>query len=121
MSPLFLDARAQIIDGTLNFVFGPHVCGWFQPYVLAGGGIYSLRFRADIDDDDEIFGDWRSPQFGWNAGLGFAFKVAPESNIPPLRRGALPAASNIEDRPSRRRLEPDRCFKMVTVNTGIVF
>ncbi len=119
LDPLFLDARTQLIDGTLDFTFGPHVCGWFQPYILAGGGIYSARFRADIDDDDDIFGDWRSPQFGWNAGLGFAFKVAPESDFHVFVEGRYQQI-NIEDRFSDV-LEPDRCFKMITVNTGIVF
>ena len=117
--PLFLDGRTQILDGTFDFVFGPHVCGWFQPYGLAGAGVYWLRFQGEDILNEEIFSDWTSAQFGWNAGLGFAFKVAPESNFHVFVEGRYHQV-DVEDR-FGDVLDPDRCFKIVTVNTGIVF
>ncbi len=118
LEPIFLDGRTEIIDGTLNFVFGPHICGWFQPYVFGGGGAYSLRFRADIGEED-FFTD-RTTRFGWNAGTGFAFKVAPESNIHLFVEGRY-TNIDLDADPFSDVDTTNRRFTVVTINTGIVF
>ena len=42
LEPLFLDGEARLLDGTFDFVFGPHF-GGFQPYILGGVGIYDVN------------------------------------------------------------------------------
>lgn len=118
LEPIFVDARTDIMDGTLNFVFGPHICGWFQPYIFGGAGAYSLRFRTE-DIDEDFFTD-RVTRFGWNAGTGFAFKVAPESNIHLFVEGRYHSI-DLDADPFDDIDTTDRRFSVVTVNTGIVF
>ena len=116
LSPLFLDSKTRIIDGTFDFVIGPHIGGWFQPYILGGVGIYDLRFSGEDVLDQEVFAE-SSTRFGWNAGTGFAFRVSDQSDIHLILEGRYHSIDLNRD----HFFETNNHFNMVTVNTGVVF
>ena len=117
--PFFADGRTQIIDGTFNFVIGPHFGSWFQPYIFGGVGAYALRFSGEDIVHDEVFTDWTT-RFGWNAGTGFAFKAAPDSDIHLFVEGRYQSI-DLDIDPFDDFDVTDRRFTVVTVNTGVIF
>ena len=116
LAPLFIDARARLIDGTFDFVFGPHIGAWVQPYVLGGVGLYDVRFSGEDVVNNITFAE-SDTRFGWNAGTGIAFRVSDQSDIHLFIEGRYHSVDLDRDRffESRNR------FEVVTLNSGVVF
>ena len=117
LEPFFLDAKTRVIDGTFDFVLGPHIGAWFQPYILGGVGIYDLRFSGEDVLDQDLFAESET-RFGWNAGTGFAFRVSDSSDIHLILEGRYHSIDL--DRDHFFETGNNR-FTMVTVNSGVVF
>jgi opacity protein-like surface antigen len=117
LDPFFVDAKTRIIDGTFDFVIGPHIGAWFQPYILGGVGVYDLRFSGQ-DVLNQIDFAESETRFGWNAGTGFAFRVSDSSDIHLILEGRYHSIDL--DRDHFFQTGNNR-FTMVTVNSGVVF
>jgi opacity protein-like surface antigen len=114
----FESGDTRIIDGTLDFVFGPHL-GAFQPYVLGGVGIYDLRFRGEDVTGANVF-EFGTTRFGWNVGGGFAFRVG-SSNTHVFVEGRYTSVS-LDSDPFHGDLETSgRHFTLIPVNVGVIF
>ena len=114
----FANGDTRILDGTLDFVFGPHL-GAFQPYLLGGVGIYDLRFRGEDVEGNHVF-ESATTRFGWNAGGGFAFRVGNshthvfvEARYTRISLGSEPFHGNFETEGAH--------FTLVPVNVGLIF
>ena len=114
LEPLFLDGEARLLDGTFNFVFGPHF-GGFQPYILGGVGIYDVRFSGQDVNNGGLEFKVSDTRFGWNAGTGFAFCVAGDVHI------FLEGRYHSIDLDRDRFVETNNRFEVVTANLGVVF
>ena len=114
LEPLFLDGEARLLDGTFDFVFGPHF-GGFQPYILGGVGIYDVRFSAQDVNNGGLEFKVSDTRFGWNAGTGFAFCVAGDVHI------FLEGRYHSIDLDRDRFVETNNRFEVVTANLGVVF
>src|SRR5262245_31185617 len=77
--PVFTDGKTRIIDGTFDFVLGPHIGAYVQPYVLGGVGGYDLRFHGQEVSTGDVFSN-STTRFGWNAGTGIAFRLGATAN-----------------------------------------
>ena len=115
LEPLFVDAKTRIIDGTFDFVFGPHIGIWVQPYILGGVGVYDLRFSGD--DFDELEFSESTTRFGWNVGTGVAFRVSDQSDIHLTLEGRYHSVDLDRD----QFFETGNRFTVVTVNSGVIF
>jgi opacity protein-like surface antigen len=113
----FNEGDVRIIDGTFNFVLGPHF-GAFQPYIFGGVGAYSMRFHGQVIDADDFFTD-RVTKFGWNAGTGFAFCVGSTTHF--FVEGRYTNIDLDGNRFTDAITTEGRRFTMVSVNTGVVF
>lgn len=118
LAPLFLDAKARLIDGTFDFVFGPHIGTWVQPYILGGVGVYDVRFSGTDVVDNVTFAE-SNTRFGWNAGTGIAFRVSDQSDIHLFLEGRYHSVDLDRDRFFEGNSH-DR-FEKITVNSGVVF
>jgi len=114
----FQSGNTRIIDGTFDFVFGPHF-GGFQPYLLGGVGIYDLRFRGEDFAGNNVF-EASTTRFGWNVGTGFAFRVGGsnthvfvEGRYTKISLSSDPFHGNFETSGSR--------FTLIPVNVGVIF
>jgi opacity protein-like surface antigen len=116
---LFNDGKARFIDGTANFVIGPHF-GFVQPYILGGVGAYDLKFSGEDLDLDELFSE-SSTRFGWNAGIGIAFRMGDSTNTHFFVEGRYTSIDLDADRFTDSLNLEGRRFTMIMVNTGIVF
>ncbi len=114
LEPLFLDGKARLIDGTFDFVFGPHF-GGFQPYILGGVGIYDVRFSGQDVVNGGLEFEVSDTRFGWNAGTGFAFCVSGDVHI------FLEGRYHSIDLDLDRFVETNNRFDVVTANLGVVF
>ena len=114
LEPLFLDGEARLLDGTFNFVFGPHF-GGFQPYILGGVGIYDVRFSGQDVINGGLEFKVSDTRFGWNAGTGFAFCVSGDVHI------FLEGRYHSIDLDRDRFVETNNRFEVVTANLGVVF
>ncbi|HEX4440744.1 MAG TPA: outer membrane beta-barrel protein [Thermoanaerobaculia bacterium] len=114
----FQSGNTRIIDGTFDFVFGPHL-GGFQPYVIGGVGIYDLRFRGEDVSGNDIFVA-STTRFGWNVGGGFAFRVG-GSNTHVFVEGRYTKISLSSD-PLHGHFETSGSrFTLIPVNVGVIF
>ena len=114
----FNSGDTRIIDGTFDFVFGPHF-GAFQPYIIGGVGIYDLRFRGEDVTGGNVF-ESSTTRFGWNVGTGFAFRVG-SSNTHVFVEGRYTSVS-LEGNVLGDTLDTGgRRFTLVPVNVGVVF
>jgi opacity protein-like surface antigen len=114
----FANGDTRVIDGTFDFVFGPHF-GAFQPYVLGGVGIYDLRFRGEDAAGNNVF-DAGTTRFGWNVGAGFAFRVG-GSNAHVFVEGRYTSVS-LEGNVLGDTLHTGgRRFTLIPVNVGVIF
>ena len=111
-----MDAETRIIDGTFDFVFGPHIGIWVQPYILGGVGAYDLRFSGGDVFDDVEFAE-STTRFGWNVGTGVAFRVSDQSDIHLTLEGRYHSIDLDRD----RFFETGNRFTVVTVNSGVIF
>ena len=116
LEPLFIEGKTRLIDGTFDFVIGPHIGLWFQPYVLGGVGVYDVRFSGEDVIDDIDFAESET-RFGWNAGLGFAFRVSDQSDVHLILEGRYHSIDLDRD----RFFESNNRFTVATVNSGVVF
>ena len=116
LEPFFIDGKTRIIDGTFDFVFGPHIGLWVQPYVMGGVGVYDLRFSGEDVFDDEVFAE-STTRFGWNVGTGVAFRVSDQSDVHLILEGRYHSIDLDRD----HFFETGHRFTMVTVNSGVVF
>ena len=114
LEPLFLDGEARLLDGTFNFVFGPHF-GGFQPYILGGVGIYDVRFSGQDVFNGGLEFKVSDTRFGWNAGTGFAFCVSGDVHI------FLEGRYHSIDLDRDLFVETNNRFEVVTANLGVVF
>ena len=117
LEPLFLDGKARLLDGTFDFVFGPHIGGWFQPYLLGGVGIYDVRFSAQDVVNGGLEFKVSDTRFGWNAGTGFAFRVSDQSDVHIFLEGRYHSIDLDRD----AFVETNNRFEVVTANLGVVF
>ncbi len=117
---LFNEGKARFIDGTANFVIGPHIGAYVQPYIFGGVGAYDLRFSGEDLDLDEIFSE-SSTRFGWNAGTGIAFRLGDNTNTHFFVEGRYTSIDLDADRFTDSLNLEGRRFTMIMVNTGIVF
>jgi len=114
----FNSGDTRIIDGTFDFVFGPHF-GAFQPYIIGGVGIYDLRFRGEDVTGGNVF-ESSTTRFGWNVGTGFAFRVG-SSNTHVFVEGRYTSVS-LDSDPFHGNFETEgRRFTLIPVNVGIIF
>ena len=102
--------------GTFDFVFGPHIGTWVQPYILGGVGVYDVRFSG-TDVIDNITFAQSDTRFGWNAGTGVAFRVSDQSDIHLFLEGRYHSVDLDRD----RFFESNNRFEVITVNSGVVF
>ena len=116
LEPIFIDAKARLIDGTFDFVIGPHIGTWVQPYIMGGVGIYDVRFSGTQTIDDITFAE-SDTRFGWNAGTGIAFRVSDQSDVHLILEGRYHSVDLDRD----RFFETNNRFTVVTVNSGVVF
>ena len=116
LEPFFIDGKARLIDGTFDFVFGPHIGIWFQPYILGGVGVYDVLFSGE-DVINGIDLSESSTRFGWNVGTGFAFRVSDQSDVHLILEGRYHSIDLDRD----RFFETNNRFTVVTVNSGVVF
>jgi opacity protein-like surface antigen len=116
LEPLFIDAKARLIDGTFDFVFGPHIGTWVQPYILGGVGVYDVRFSGEDVLDNVTFAE-SDTRFGWNAGTGVAFRVSDQSDIHLYIEGRYHSVDLDRD----RFFDSNNRFEVITVNSGVVF
>lgn len=110
--------KARIISGTADMVVGPRH-GAVQPYVIGGVGVYDLRFSGQQIDSSNVFSD-STTRFGWNAGLGFAFALAP-SDTRVFVEGRYTSVSTNGNRFSDSVNTSGRHFTFVPVNVGVIF
>ena len=114
----FHSGDTRIIDGTFDFVFGPHL-GAFQPYLLGGVGIYDLRFRGEDLEGNNVF-ESATTRFGWNAGGGFAFRVG-SSNTHVFVEARYTRIS-LSSEPFQGNFDTGGAhFTLVPVNVGVIF
>lgn len=116
LDPFFLDSKTRLIDGTFDFVFGPHIGIWVQPYVLGGVGVYDVRFSGTDVINDVTFAE-SDTRFGWNVGTGIAFRVSDQSDIHLTLEGRYHSIDLDRD----RFFESNNRFTFVTVSSGVVF
>ena len=117
---LFTDGKTRIIDGTFDFVIGPHVGPYVQPYILGGVGAYDMKFSGTDLTFDEIFSD-STTRFGWNAGTGIAFRVGDTTQTHLFFEGRYTSISTDGNRFTDSVTTGGRRFTMIVVNTGVVF
>lgn len=110
--------KARIISGTADLVVGPRH-GAVQPYFIGGAGVYDLRFSGQEIDASNVFAD-STTRFGWNAGLGFAFALAP-SDVRVFVEGRYTSVSTDGNRFSDSVHASGRRFTFVPVNVGVIF
>ena len=114
----FNNGNTRIIDGTFDFVLGPHF-GAFQPYLIGGVGVYDLRFRGEDVTGGNVF-ESSTTRFGWNVGTGFAFRVG-SSNTHVFVEGRYTSVS-LDSDPFHGNFETEgRRFTLIPVNVGIIF
>ena len=114
----FNNGNTRIIDGTFDFVLGPHF-GAFQPYLIGGVGVYDLRFRGEDVTAGNVF-ESSTTRFGWNAGLGFAFRVG-NSNTHVFVEGRYTSISLNGNQFSDSVDTGGRRFTLIPVNVGLIF
>jgi opacity protein-like surface antigen len=110
--------KARIISGTADMVVGPRH-GAVQPYFIGGVGVYDLRFSGQEINSGNVFAD-STTRFGWNAGLGFAFALAP-SDVRVFVEGRYTSVSTDGNRFSDSVHTGGRRFTFVPVNMGVIF
>jgi opacity protein-like surface antigen len=116
----FTEGKTRILDGTFDFVIGPHIGPYVQPYILGGVGAYDMRFRGQEIEVDDIFSD-STTRFGWNAGTGVAFRVGDTTSTHVFFEGRYTSISTDGDRFTDTIHTGGNRFTMVVVNTGIIF
>jgi opacity protein-like surface antigen len=116
LEPFFIDAKTRLLDGTFDFVFGPHIGIWVQPYILGGVGVYDVRFSGEDVINDITFAESET-RFGWNVGTGVAFRVSDQSDVHLILEGRYHSIDLDRD----RFFETNNRFTIVTVNSGVVF
>jgi opacity protein-like surface antigen len=117
---LFTDGKTRIIDGTFDFVIGPHIGSYVQPYILGGVGAYDMKFSGTDLTIDDVFSD-STTRFGWNAGTGIAFRVGDTTQTHLFFEGRYTSISIDGNRFTDSITTSGRRFTMVVVNTGVIF
>ena len=118
--PFFGDGNTRIIDGTFDFVIGPHIGRFVQPYILGGVGGYDLRFHGQEIDTGDVFSN-STTRFGWNAGTGIAFRLGDTTNAHLFIEGRYTSISVDTDLFTNSIHTDGRRFTTVTLNTGVIF
>ncbi len=112
------NGTSRIIDGTFDFVIGPHI-GSVQPYAIGGVGAYDLRFQGQEVDASNIFSD-STTRFGWNVGAGIAFRVG-ASNTQIFVEGRYTSISLNGNRFTDSVHTGGTRFTIIPVNVGVIF
>ena len=118
--PVFTDGKTRIIDGTFDFVIGPHIGAYVQPYILGGVGGYDLRFHGQEVSTGDIFSN-STTRFGWNAGTGIAFRLGATTNAHVFVEGRYTSVSVDSDLFTNSIHTGGRRFTTVTLNSGVIF
>jgi opacity protein-like surface antigen len=111
--------KTRIIDGTVDLVAGPRGQA-IEPYLIGGVGAYDLRFRGQDITTDNAF-SYTTTRFGWNAGAGLAFRLAPDSGSRFFIEARYTSISVGSDRFSNSIHAGGSRFTFVPVNIGIIF
>jgi opacity protein-like surface antigen len=114
------NGKTRIIDGTFDFVIGPHIGPYVQPYILGGVGGYDLRFQGQEVDTGNLFSD-STTRFGWNAGTGIAFRLGSTTNAHVFVEGRYTSISIDSDRFTNSIHTDGRRFTVVMLNSGFIF
>ena len=111
--------KTRIIDGTVDFVVGAknHAV---EPYLIAGGGAYDLRFEGQDITTGNAFDD-STTRFGWNVGGGLAFPLRPGGSSRIFVEARYTSISVDVDRFSNSVHTGGSRFTFVPVNIGIIF
>ncbi len=69
--------KSRFIQGTANIVykFKTSEESRFRPYLIAGGGVYNIKFTGADDVGGVVSTDNSRTKFGVNGGAGFDFKA----------------------------------------------
>ena len=111
--------KTRIIDGTADLVIGPRGAT-VEPYFIGGAGAYDLRFRGEDITTGNSFSQ-STTRFGWNAGAGVAFPLAPGSNSRAFVEARYTSISVSTDRFSNSIHTGGTRFTFIPVNLGILF
>ncbi len=112
--------KTRIIDGTFDVVIGPRSTS-VEPYLLAGGGAYDLRFEGQDITTGNAFSH-STTRFGWNVGGGIAFPLgAPEKSSRLFIEARYTSVSVNVDEFSNSIHTGGTRFTFVPVNIGIIF
>ena len=117
--PFFTDGKTRILDGTFDFVIGPHVGAYVQPYVLGGVGGYDIRFHGQEVDTGDVFTN-STTRFGWNAGTGIAFRLGASTNVHAFVEGRYTSVTLSDLFTNSVHLTGWR-FTFVVLNSGFIF
>ena len=120
LTPFFGDGKTRIIDGTFDFVIGPHIGAYVQPYILGGVGGYDLRFQGQEVDTGNLFSD-STTRFGWNAGTGIAFRLGSTTDAHVFVEGRYTSISLDSDRFTNSIHTGGNRFTVVMLNSGFIF
>jgi opacity protein-like surface antigen len=112
------NGKSRIISGAFDLVIGPHL-GAVQPYVIGGVGAYDLRFSGQEVDGGNLFAE-SSTRFGWNAGVGVAFRMG-QSSTQIFVEGRYTSISLNGDRFTDSIHTGGTRFTLIPVNLGVIF
>jgi opacity protein-like surface antigen len=114
------NGKTRIIDGTFDVVIGPRNRS-VEPYFLAGGGAYDLRFEGQDITTGNAFSH-STTRFGWNVGGGIAFPLGPPEGSSRFFIEARYTSVSVDvDEFSNSIHTGGSRFTFVPVNIGFVF
>ena len=116
---VFTNGKTRVIDGTFDFVLGPHVGAYVQPYLLGGVGGYDIRFQGQNVDTGNLFTN-TTTRFGWNAGTGIAFRLGASTNAHAFVEGRYTSVT-LSDLFTNSINLTGRRFTYVMLNSGFIF
>lgn len=117
--PFFSNGKTRVLDGTFDFVIGPHIGAYVQPYVLGGVGGYDIRFHGQEIDTGNAFSN-TTTRFGWNAGTGLAFRLGSSTNVHAFVEGRYTSVT-LSDLFTNSIHVTGRRFTYVMLNSGFIF
>ena len=109
--PLLSGGNSQILGGLANLTYGLGV-GAVRPYVLAGVGVYYLRFETESGSTTSSISDTR---FGVNGGAGVTFRLGA---ISAYLEGRIDNVWTSDDQDFRENV---RSVRVIPVTFGLVF
>jgi opacity protein-like surface antigen len=108
-----VDGYNQILGGLANLTYGLSA-GPIRPYILAGLGVYNLKFQQESEDGGGSF-DESETKFGVNGGAGITFRLG---RIAAYLEGRIDNVWTSDDQDVEENL---KTVRVIPVTFGIVF